>query len=424
MKYYKSIISSSLGNLLEWYDFGLFAVFSPLFSRLFFPTEDPHVALIMTFTVLAIGFLCRPIGALIFGYMGDKTGRAKTLRMSVLMISIPTLLIGFLPTYQSVGIAAPILLTSIRIWQGISLGGEYSGNLIYLTESAPNKLRATVTSLAGTGANLGILLATVVSAACSYFFSDAAFQSYGWRLPYVVSGFLSIFIYYTRLNMQETKIFDQLKKENKLAKNPIKVVLKDNIPQVLRTIGLVCMGSTFYYLCFIYMPTFLIQNLHFSLAKASTVMTFCIGAMIILVPLSGYIADHINRRKMLLFNVAMIAIVTLPGFYFLLKEYVFYIFIVLAVFTVVSSLEQATTSVAVVENYPTPARYTGLSLGYNIGNAIFGGTAPLICEWLITETQFVFAPAVYIVSCAFITGMVILFSVKDTRNSSLIHTTP
>jgi MHS family proline/betaine transporter-like MFS transporter len=182
MKYSKSIFSSCIGNLLEWYDFGLFAIFSPLFSRLFFPNDDPHISLILTFSVLAIGFLCRPVGALIFGFMGDRKGRARTLRLSVLMISIPTLLIGFLPTYRNVGVAAPILLTLIRVWQGVSLGGEYSGNLIYLTESAPKNLRATITSLAGTGANMGIMLAALASGACSYLFSDVMFESFGWRI--------------------------------------------------------------------------------------------------------------------------------------------------------------------------------------------------------------------------------------------------
>jgi MHS family proline/betaine transporter-like MFS transporter len=220
--------------------------------------------------------------------------------------------------------------------------------------------------------------------------------------------------------MQETKIFEYLKKENKLAKNPIAVVFKRNMPEVLRTIGLVCMGSTFYYLCFIYMPTFLIQNLKFSLAAASGLMTLCIGAMIILVPLSGFINDHINRRKMLLFNVAIIVLFTVPGFYLLLQHQFYLIIFAVGAFTVMSSLEQATTSVAVVENFPTPARYTGLSLGYNIGNAIFGGTAPLVCEWLLTKTHYLYAPAIYIVICALITGLVIFFSVKDTRNCALV----
>jgi MHS family proline/betaine transporter-like MFS transporter len=420
MKYFKSIASSCIGNLLEWYDFGLFAIFSPLFSRLFFPEKDPQVALIMTFSVLAIGFLCRPIGALIFGSMGDRKGRAKTLRLSILMISLPTLLIGFLPTYKEVGILAPILLVLIRMWQGISLGGEYSGNLIYLTESAPMDLRATITSFAGTGANLGILLASMASAASSYFFSDHSFQEYGWRLPYILSGLLSIFIYLTRLQMQETKVFETLEKEKRIPKDPIRIVLRDNIPQVLRTIGLVCMGSTFYYLCFIYMPTFLMQNLHYTLNQASTLMTFFIGTMIVLVPLAGYLCDHLSRRTILLFNALFVAIITVPGFYFLLRNYIFYVFPVLGLFTIASSLEQAATSVAVVENYPLPARYTGLSFGYNIGNAIFGGTAPLICQWLLTKTHVIVAPAIYIVCCALITALVVLFTVKDTSKMALV----
>ncbi|MES2216890.1 MAG: MFS transporter [Pseudomonadota bacterium] len=419
MRLKKSIISSSIGNLLEWYDFGLYAIYAPLFSRLFFPNEDPHVAMLLTFGVLAIGFLCRPIGALIFGYLGDRQGRAKTLRLSILMISLPTLIIGFLPTYQQLGILAPLLLTVIRIWQGISLGGEYSGNLIYLTESAPKNYRATVTSLAAIGANVGITLASLVSAASSYFFSDHFFAEFGWRIPYILSGLLSLLVYFTRLHLQETTVFDDLKKTQRLAKNPLKFAFKNNIPQILRTIGMACMGSTFYYLCFIYMPTFLIQNLHFSFSSASMMMTFFIGSMIFLVPLSGLLCDKIGRRKLLLFNAGLIILITIPGFYFLLEDQFKVVLLVLGLFTVASSLEQATTSVAVVENYPPTARYTGLSIGYNISNAVFGGTAPLVCDWLIYKTGFLLAPAFYIVFCAILTGSVVYFWVKETRGCSL-----
>jgi MHS family proline/betaine transporter-like MFS transporter len=415
----KSIISSSIGNLLEWYDFGLYAIYAPLFSRLFFPNKDPYIAMILTFGVLAVGFLCRPIGALIFGYLGDKRGRAKTLRLSILMISLPTLLIGFLPTYQQLGLIAPILLTFIRIWQGISLGGEYSGNLIYLTESAPIKYRATVTSLAAISANVGITLASLVSATCSYFFTDSLFTEFGWRIPYILSGLLSLFVYFTRLQLAETAVFEELKKSQKITNNPINYVFKHNIPQILRTIGIACMGSVFYYLCFIFMPTFLMQNLHFTFARASMMMTFYIGIMIILVPLAGLLCDRVGRRKLLLFNAVLIAVITIPGFYYILAGKLTVVLIILALFTIASSLEQATTSVAVVENYPPPARYTGLSIGYNISNALFGGTAPLVCVWLINATHYMLAPAFYIVICALITGMVIFFSVRETRGCSL-----
>lgn len=415
----KSIIGSSIGNVLEWYDFGLFAIYSPLFAHLFFPSDDPHVALLIIFSVFAVGFLCRPIGALIFGYLGDRYGRVKTLRLSILMISIPTLLIGALPTYASVGLWAPILLIVIRIWQGLSLGGEYSGNLIYLAETAPNKHRGVITSLAGTGANIGILLAALVTTTMTHSLSNPAFEQWGWRVPYVVSGIICILVYMTRLQMDETDVFRYLKEKHQLSRNPIYFVFKKNIPQMLRTAALLCMGSAFYYLCFIYMPSFMMQYLHYSLAQATNVITFLIGSMIILVPLTGMLSDHFGRRKMLLFNATFIALMTIPAFYFLLHhQYVTTLFI-LCLFTIASSLEQSTTSIAVVENYPVPARYTGLSFGYNIGAGIFGGTTPLICEWLIHKTHQPMVPAFYIVLCALVTGFVVYFFVPETLYKSL-----
>ena len=407
----QSIISSSVGNVLEWYDFGLFAIYSSLFSQLFFPSHDPHVALLATFGVFAAGFICRPIGALLFGYFGDKRGRVETLRLSVLMISLPTLLIGFLPTYSQIGIFAPLLLTVIRLWQGISLGGEHSGNIIYLAESAPVKHRAVITSLGGTGANLGILLASIVGGLSSYFFTDAEFKAWGWHLPYLVSGILCLLIYAVRLKMQETRVFVQLQKEHQIAENPIKVMVKDNLPYVLRTLGLVCMGSTYYYFCFIYIPLFLTENSHQSVFKTSSLMMFFMAAAI---------CDRVGRRKMLLFNAAFIAIIIVPGFYLVAHSYLISAIWVMSVLTIGSSLEQGATSIAVVENYPVPARYTGLSFGYNVGNGFFGGTLPLVCEWLRYKTQIALAPAMYIVVCALITGSVVFFFTKETRHKSLL----
>lgn len=419
VKYFSSIVSSSLGNMLEWYDFGLFTIFSALFSHLFFPTEDPNVALIATFGIFTIGFLCRPIGALIFGYMGDKYGRASTLRLSVLMISLPTLLIGLLPSYNTIGIFAPILLTIVRMWQGVSIGGEYSGNVVYLAETAPTKYRATFTAFASMGANMGILLAALVGILSSHFFSDETLATWGWRVPYIISGIFCLFIYKFRLRIHETHVFAYLEEKNRLVKNPIRTVFKYNLPQLLRTIGLVCMGSTFYYFCFIYLPIYLNQKNDFNIQHISYLMSLLIGLMIVLVPLVGFICDHIGRRKMLLFNSFLITVLVLPGFYFLQWNNFFILIIVMASFTLLSSLEQGTTAVALVENFPPPARYTGLSLGYNIGNGLLGGTVPIICEWLLLVTNNSLSPAIYITYCAAITATVVLLFVPETRGHSL-----
>lgn len=416
----KSIIGSSIGNILEWYDFGLFAIYSPLLASQFFPTHDPKVAIISVLSVFAIGFVCRPLGALLFGYLGDRQGRVKTLRLSILMISIPTLLIGCLPTYHTIGIWAPLCLMLIRIWQGISLGGEFSGNLIYLAETAPKQHRAVITSLAGTGANIGILLAAVVSGITSYFFADSTFEKSGWRIPYLLSGIITLLVYATRLQMHETAAFRYLKDHKKLVQDPIMFVFKDNIPQMIRTVGLVCVGSTFYYLSFVYMTTFLTTNLHFSITKASMMMTCFIASMIVLVPLSGLLCDYLGRRKLLLFNAGFITLIAIPGFYLILHNNLIVILFVIGIFTLASSLEQATTCVAAVENYPMPARYTGLSFSYNVGMAIFGGATPLICEWLINKTHFLLIPAVYISFCGIITGLTVYFFIYETKGKSLI----
>lgn len=416
-KILSSIASSSLGNILEWYDFGLFTIFSTLFGRLFFPNENPHNALIAAISIFAVGFLCRPIGALIFGYLGDKHGRAKTLRLSILMISIPTLVIGCLPTYQEIGLFAPILLTLTRIWQGISIGGEYSGNLIYLAESAPRDHRAVVTSFASIGANLGVLLAAIVGIITTKVFSQDVLNTWGWRVPYLLSGIFCIFIYLFRMRLRETTVFHYLQEHKKIVRNPIKTALEKNYWQILRVLGLVCFGSTFYYFCFIFLPIFFNENLKLSMTRISELMTSLIICMIFLTPAAGLLCDRIGRRKMLLFNAALVTIIVIPGFYLLQFGSFTLLIMVLAAFTIASSLEQGTTPVAVVENFPSAARYTGLSLGYNLGNGFLGGTVPMICAALIPVS--IIAPAVYIASCAAITALVVYFFVPETKSESL-----
>ncbi len=419
MRYLSSILSASLGNILEWYDFGLFTIFSSLFSRLFFPNADPHVALIAMVGIFSVGFLCRPIGSLIFGYMGDRSGRARTLRLSILMITLPTLLIGCLPTYKQIGLLAPILLMVIRIWQGISIGGEYSGNIIYLAEISPKNYRATFTALASTGANIGVLLAALVGIFATGVFTEEALVNYGWRLPYLISGLICLLIYRFRLQIHESTVFEYLKRKKQLVTNPIKTALKTNYLQILRTFGLVCMGSTFYYFCFIYIPLFLTQKLHFSVHNVSVLIASCIGSMIILVPLAGLICDKFGRRKMFLFNSLWIAIAVVIGFHFLQTDNIPTVLFVLALFTLASSAEQGVTSITVVENFPLPARYTGLSLGYNLGNGLLGGTVPIICEWLSQHSALTLAPALYVAVCAVISGLVVYFFVPETRGKSL-----
>ncbi|EKD53724.1 MAG: hypothetical protein ACD_60C00159G0004 [uncultured bacterium] len=411
-----SIMSCSIGNILEWYDFGLFSIFSALFSQLFFPKSDPHSALLATFSVFAIGFFSRPLGALLFGYLGDKRGRSKTLRLSVLMISFPTLLIGCLPVYDTIGIWSPILLVVIRLWQGLSIGGEFSGNIIYLSESAPAHRRSFYASFAASGANAGIFLAMVMGVLVSTFMDDATLKSWGWRIPYLISGILCLIIYATRLNLDETSIFNEMQKNDTIAENPIIFVFKNNARDLLRTFGLVCMGSTFYYFISAYIPIVLNQTLHLSFARVAHLESFLMITMIFLVPLAGFISDKTGRYKMLLFNAGLILLIIIPSYYFLYQHNIVIVLLFLGVLTIASSLEQGTTPVVLVENFPVKARYTGISFSYNIANGFLGGSVPFVCVWLVNKIHFFLMPAFYIAFYALIT---LLFALK--LNINRIH---
>lgn len=414
------MISCSIGNILEWYDFGLFTIFSSLFSRLFFPTTDPDTAMIATVGIFSLGFFCRPIGALIFGYFGDKNGRAKTLRLSILMIVLPTLLIGCIPTYQQIGITAPLLLTIIRMWQGISIGGEYSGSLIYLAEIAPNNKRALTTSLGNIGANLGILFASLAGIAITHLMPSDLIENWGWRIAYIISGVICLLIYIFRLRVHETTIFRELKRSHQTVVNPITTVIFSHPASLLRIIGMICMGSTFYFFCYIYLPIYLVQVVQLSVSSIASLMSTLITCMLVMVPIAAFICDLIGRRKLLLFNSFLITVLIVPGFYFLHTQTFGIIFLILGIFTLASSLEQGTTPVAIIENFPANTRYTGVSLGYNIGNGFLGGTVPLICEWLLTATHFSLTPALYITFWALVTFVVIYFFVPETKGKSLI----
>jgi MHS family proline/betaine transporter-like MFS transporter len=296
----KSIIAASFGNILEWYDFALFTAYASIFATLFFPKVDHYAATIAVFGIFAAGFICRPLGAIIFGHFGDRLGRIKTLRASVLCISIPTLLIGCLPTYDFIGLWAAVLLTVLRLFQGICLGGEYTGIIIYLTEMAPDKHRGFFASFAGTGANIGILVATGIVALLAAFMSMADIQAWGWRLPFILAGVLGVMVYFFRLGLAETRVFEKMAEKAEIVKVPLREVFQQAPWHVLRIVGLVAAGSTFYYVCFVYLSTYLTQISKLTQQHAAQLQSFFVLLMLLLVPLAGIVCDKVGRKRMYL----------------------------------------------------------------------------------------------------------------------------
>ncbi len=393
------VIASSLGNTLEWFDFGLFIFMAPLIGAKFFPHQTTNMATLDALMVFSAGFICRPLGGILFGYFGDTRGRANTLRMSVLIITLPTLLVGILPSYDSIGFFSPILFTAMRLIQGLSIGGEYSGVMIYLAESAPAKKRGFITSFAATGANLGFLLATLSFMVLNMLASAQSIDDWAWRLPFIFAGMPGLVVIYYRFKLTETHVYTQLQRQHQLQANPFMAALQYAPYQLLKIIGMTCMGSTFYYVFFGYMPSYLGRYVGFPLEKALALQSGLLLAMLGLVPLAGLCGDYFSRKKMLIMTALSMMLFVIPCFYLLQSDSTEVIVLVLGMAAVLSSLEQGNTLTAVVENCPENVRYSGIAFSYNIGMALFGGTAPLIVT-LLTEQVSLLAPSYYLLIMA------------------------
>lgn len=398
----KAILISSLGNTIEWFDFGLFIFMAPIIGAKFFPQASASNATIDALIVFAAGFLCRPLGGIFFGYFGDTRGRAKTLRISILIITLSTFLVGVIPSYKEIGLTAPILFILLRLIQGVSIGGEYSGVMIYLAESAPPNKRGLTTSFAAIGANLGFLLATVTLMLLHFFFTEKTITDWAWRLPFLLIGLLGSLIIYYRFKLSETPVYSQLKKNHRLESIPFIAAIKFAPYQLLKILGLTCMGSTFYYVFFGYMPTYLEHYIGFSLADALTIESFMLIIMLFTVPLAGMCGDYFTRKKMLIITSIAIICLVLPCFYLLQFKSIILALLSLGTATILSSLEQGNTLTAIVENCPENVRYSGIAFSYNLGNALFGGSTPLVVT-LLTEKIGLITPAYYLIFMAAIT---------------------
>ena len=377
---------------------------APIIGAKFFPQASAGNATIDTLMVFAAGFLCRPLGGIFFGYFGDTRGRAKTLRISILIITISTFLVGVIPSYEEIGPTAPTLFILLRLIQGLSIGGEYSGIIIYLAESSPPNKRGLTTSFAAIGANLGFLLATVTLMLLHLFFNDGAITAWAWRLPFLLIGLPGSLIIYYRFKLSETPVYSQLQKKQLLEPIPFIAAIKFAPYQLLKILGLTCMGSTFYYVFFGYMPTYLERHMGFSLANALTIESFMLIIMLFTVPLAGMCGDYFTRKKMIQITSIAILFLVLPCFYLLQFKSLLLVLLSLGIATILSSMEQGNTLTAIVENCPANVRYSGIAFSYNFGNALFGGSSPLVVT-LLAEKISLITPAYYLI---FMAGMTLI----------------
>lgn len=417
--YIRNIVISSLTSSLEWIDFALFGFFSPIFALRFFPYLDntKSHALIAVYLVFAIGFVARPIGAVIFGHIGDKYGRTKALKITPLIFVASLFLLTLIPTYKDIGSLADILLVSTRIVQGIVLGGEFTGNIIYLCE-VNTKWKYFWGSIGSSSGGFGILIASFMAAASFSFFNHAFLYYLGWKIIFWSIIPFGLISYYARSKITEPSIFK--KNHNSINIPIVEVIGKHKKIFSLCTCAILLHASSFYF-TFIFLPTFLAHIRKHSHSTSFLHNSFFIAFHLLLIPMFGFIANKTTGVKLLIFISILYLLLSYPLFSIVIYNHSILAEISILLFAGMSAFNAAIIPGIFTEIIPTNIRYTLFSGVFNIGFGIFGGLTPFVCFYIAHKLNSFIAPILCIYTLAVVTliASILLLRHNDEEFSSL-----
>ncbi|MES2215663.1 MAG: MFS transporter [Pseudomonadota bacterium] len=408
----KLILSSGVANTFEWYDYTLFAHLAPTISSKFFPSDDAGSALLYTFAVFAIGYLMRPIGGIFFGILGDKFGRKAALSASIISMALPTTLMGMLPTYDTIGITATTMMIIVRMMQGLAMGGALTSSISFVIEHTSKRNRGFTGSFSMASICIGILLGSLTSYTIRTIFTAEQFSDWGWRIPFLLGIFIMFAGVYIRKNISETPLFENIRSDKKILHSPLKQVLKKHWGDILVSIAINSTGSVIFYLVAVYSATFLKLNRNFVESDIDNLVNCSYLIMAFVTILVGWLSDKIGRKKVYIINLLIIS----SSIFFIMSifEYgdaqaIIFAQILLAILAAAYIGPEPALQ---AEFYPTQVRNTALSLSYNIAVSIFGGTTPLVVEYLFQKTGSVTSAAYYVLVCSGF-SMIALFFYKD-----------
>lgn len=398
----KVLLPTLLGSVIEYYDFGIYAVFAPIIGVLFFPKASEFIRTLLTFGVFAFGFLMRPLGGILFGFIGDRFGRRKALNLSIVGMAFSTISLCALPGYSMIGIYAPIFLTLIRLVQGLCIGGEGVGAAVFILEHFTKKNLSVIIGSLVMGANIfGTLFANLVGLGIDKL---VGLDTFTWRAGFVVGGVLGIIGVYVRTkNVEETPIFDQLKRQNKILKMPFVTLMREKWKIVFLAVGVACVATSTAYMVRGYLNTFFIQVMGYDVERAFEFTSFSLLAMIFFLPIFGVIAGFVGQSRFLNFTAMVIILAVFPIFYMISNagKDVYQVYLGLLLLSIVGAAISAPAYPYIINAFPPEFRYSGVAMGWNIGNALFGGTTPMISAILV-EKLGVIAPAYYLICTAII----------------------
>lgn len=398
----RTVMAGAIGNALEWYDFSLFGYFAPVISSQFFPPADPRAALLNTFGVFAAGFLMRPIGAIMFGHVGDRMGRKWALGLSVLLMAVPTALVGLLPTYHDIGLTAALLLLLVRLLQGLSVGGEYVGSMSYLAESAHPERRGFASCWCNVSGGVGGLIGSGLAAVLTRVLTPEQVADWGWRLPFLLSIPAGVGSWWLRQSIAESPCFTKVSDAGQVAQMPLKESLRSDRGAFLTIAGLSLLASIGWYLPWVWLVTWLddINQPPIPQWEALTSSTLAGAVLIILTPLGGALSDRLGRKPVILAGSVGYLVLSYPMFLWMSQGTFTAALTGQLVSAVLSALYGGASLAAFVELFPTRTRYSGLALSYNLAVAICGGTTPLVATWLVNVTGSPLTPAFYLMAAA------------------------
>lgn len=410
-----SIVSSSIGNVIEWYAYTLYAYFATVIGDLFFPLDNPVVSMIMTFATFAIGLAARPIGGIIFGYIGDKYSRKSMLAFTMLLMAVPTLCIGLLPTYKQIGILAPICLVTLRILQGIALGGEFGASCVYLYESVPYKKRGFFGTMALTGVGTGLVLSSCTIFLVESFVSKEEIYAYAWRLPFFISVFGAILGFYMRRSLLETMDFVAAQENKALIGNPFIEMLRNHKKTILLLFAIFITTQVSFFIVFIFGKTLMIKFLHYDNRTASMFNLFTVVSYTLATLVFGYLSDKINRRVMIIIGAFGIFISIYPFIAALQAANATATLMFSLLMGALIGLTEGTLNPVTAESFPTNIRATSVAFCWNFTSVAFGGVAPILAMWLIEKFNDVAVVAYYLMTACTVTIIVSSYVLHKTR---------
>jgi len=416
----RSALAATVGTTVEWYDFQIYGLAAALiFNNQFFPNFDPVAGTLLSFATFAVGFLARPIGAIIFGHMGDRLGRKSTLITTFMLTGIATLLVGCLPTYATAGALAPALLVLLRLLQGIGLGGEWGGAVLVMTEGGSQKRRGLMGSLPQLGSPGGLVLATLVFTGTAAAMSPEQFAAWGWRLPFLLSTVLVVIGAFARISMPETTAFAEAKRTKSIATFPLAETLRTQWREVLLAAGLFLVTSGGFYVYVTFMVAYGSTNLGVTRSlMLNGVLVFAITELLVIVPVCAY-SDRIGRRPVFIAAALFTIAFAFPLFWLVNTKTPGLILLGMGIGGLANGVLFGIMGSFGPELFKTSVRYTGASLGYQLSAALGGGLTPLIATALVTWANGHYWPApAWLATLAFVSLCAALFA-PETRNRSL-----